>query len=115
VIAVHAAWLGDKTEKREQRLASQDFGDKRISYGCINTKHDTFLNKVLPNADKLDGGMVFVLPDNMTLVDTLFKPMTKTVQRTVQQGKALRGPTLGEPLAPCYRRAVYKTMICLPH
>lgn len=100
VIAVHAAWLGDKTEKREQRLASQDFGDKRISYGCINTKHDTFLNKVLPNADKLDGGMVFVLPDNMTLSDTLFKPMTKTVQRTVQQGKALRGPTLGEPLHP---------------
>ena len=38
VIAVHAAYLGDKTEKREERLATAAVSDKRISYGCINTK-----------------------------------------------------------------------------
>ena len=99
VIAVHAAYLGDKTEKREERLATAAISDKRISYGCINTKHDTFLNKLLPNADKINGGMVFVIPDEVALSDTLFKPQTKTVQRT-GPGKALRGATVGDPLHP---------------
>jgi hypothetical protein len=99
VIAVHAAYLGDKTEKREERLATAAISDKRISYGCINTKHETFLNKLMPNAAKLDGGMVFVIPDEVALSDTLFKPQTKTVQRT-GPGKALRGATVGDPLHP---------------
>jgi hypothetical protein len=46
-----------------QRLASLDAKDKRVSYGCINTTHEAFLNKFKPNLDKFDGGMVFVLPE----------------------------------------------------
>ena len=96
VIAVHAAWLGDKTEKRDERLATAAISDKRISYGCINTKHETFLNKLMPNADKLNGGMVFVIPDEVALSDTLFKPTTQTVSKQ----KFVRGATVGDPLHP---------------
>jgi hypothetical protein len=63
-IAVHAAWLGDPKEGRAGRLASASADDNRISYGCINTSHATFLKAILPNIDKLDGGMLVVLPDN---------------------------------------------------
>jgi len=96
VIAVHAAYLGDKTEKRDERLATAAISDKRISYGCINTKHETFLNKLMPNAAKLDGGMVFVIPDEVALSDTLFKPTTQTVSAQ----KFIRGATVGDPLHP---------------
>lgn len=96
VIAVHAAYLGDKTEKREERLSTAAISDKRISYGCINTKHETFLNKLMPNAAKLDGGMVFVIPDEVALSDTLFKPTTQTVSAQ----KFIRGATVGDPLHP---------------
>lgn len=63
-IAIHAAYLGNVNEKRLERLATPDVKDNRVSYGCINTSHKTFLNKIIPNISKLDGGMVFVLPDN---------------------------------------------------
>ena len=62
-VAIHAAYLGNTGEKRLERLASGDAKEKRVSYGCINTTHDTFLNKFKPNLDKFDGGMVFVLPE----------------------------------------------------
>ena len=62
-VAIHAAYLGNTGEKRLERLASADAKDKRISYGCINTTHETFLNKFKPNLNKFDGGMVFVLPE----------------------------------------------------
>jgi hypothetical protein len=64
VIAIHPAWLGDVKEKRLERLASPDAKDNRISYGCINTSHDTFLQKLKPNLNEFDGGMIFVLPEN---------------------------------------------------
>jgi hypothetical protein len=63
-VAVHAAYLGDVNERRLDRLASKSAKDNRISYGCINTSHDLFINKIKPNAKSFDGGMIFVLPDN---------------------------------------------------
>jgi hypothetical protein len=87
VIAVHAAYLGNKVEDRQGRLATKGADDKRISYGCINTSHDTFLNKLLPNIGKFDGGMSFVLPDNAELTDVLFEGETQTVTRTGDKAK----------------------------
>lgn len=63
IVAVHAAYLGDTKEKRLERLASPDAKEKRVSYGCINTTHETFLNKFKPNLNNFDGGMIFVLPE----------------------------------------------------
>jgi N12 class adenine-specific DNA methylase len=83
VIAVHAAWLGDPKEKRAERLASLTADDNRISYGCINSAHDTFLNKVLPEAPNLDGGMAFVLPDESD-AGALFPAGTTTETTTIE-------------------------------
>lgn len=63
VIAIHPAWLGNTKEKRLERLASEDAKDNRVSYGCINTTHELFLNKVKPQLGEFDGGMIFVVPD----------------------------------------------------
>jgi hypothetical protein len=83
VIAVHAAWLGDPKENRLGRLASPSADDNRISYGCINSAHDTFLNKVLPEAPNLDGGMAFVLPDESD-AETMFPAGTTTQTTTIE-------------------------------
>jgi predicted amino acid-binding ACT domain protein len=63
VIAVHPAYLGDVNERRLERLASPDVKDKRISYGCINTSHELFLNKIKPQLGEFNGGFIYVLPE----------------------------------------------------
>lgn len=78
IIAVHAAYLGDAKENRLGRLASPSAQDNRISYGCVNTSHDTFLKSILPNIDMLNGGMIFVLPDDQTATAAMFPAGTKT-------------------------------------
>jgi hypothetical protein len=81
-IAVHAAYVGNEQENRLGRLASPTAADNRISYGCINTSHETFLNSFLPNIDKFNGGMALVLPDNEALAESMFTGATESVQRT---------------------------------
>ena len=76
IIAVHAAYLGDAKENRSGRLASPSAQDNRISYGCVNTSHDTFLKSILPNIDMLNGGMIFVLPDDQTATAAMFPAKT---------------------------------------
>ena len=86
-VAVHAAWLAHPTERRVERLASTTAADNKISGGCINTGHDTFLKKILPNLDKLDGGMIFVLPDRTENTAKLFPAETKVVSKAVSAAK----------------------------
>ena len=74
VIAVHPAYLGDVNERRLERLASPDVKDNRISYGCINTSHKTFLNKIKPNLNEFNGGFIYVLPE------APFAPTTQTAK-----------------------------------
>ena len=81
-IAVHAADVSTPSERRLQRLETSTPDDNRISYGCINTKHETFINEIKPNISKLDGGMIFVLPDAVEQTGEMFKPETKVVERT---------------------------------
>jgi hypothetical protein len=82
LIAVHAAYLGNAKEKRAERLATPGAEGKRISYGCVNTSHDTFLKSILPNIDSLNGGMIFVLPDAQTATAAMFPAETRTEIRT---------------------------------
>jgi hypothetical protein len=81
-IAIHAADTSDLSENRLGRLDTPTAEDNRVSYGCINTKHDTFVNKIVPNIDSLDGGLIFVLPETAEATAEMFKPETKTVERT---------------------------------
>jgi hypothetical protein len=81
-IAIHAADTSTPSEKRLDRLDTETAEDNRISYGCINTKHDTFVDKIVPNIDSLDGGLIFVLPDATETTAEMFKPETKTTERT---------------------------------
>lgn len=85
-IAVHAAYLGDPKENRTGRLNSASADDNKISYGCINTAHDTFLKKILPNIEEFNGGMIFILPDAQEMTASMFPAQTETVTRTVQTG-----------------------------
>lgn len=79
VVSLHAAYLAHPEERREARLATPTGADNKISGGCINTTHDTFLNKIMPNFAKIDGGMIFVLPDNQANTESMFKGTTETV------------------------------------
>lgn len=81
-IAVHAADTSTRSENRLGRLASKTAEDNRISYGCINTKHDTFINEIKPNISKLDGGMMFILPEAEDQAAKMFAAETRTETRT---------------------------------
>lgn len=89
-IAVHAADTSTPSENRLGRLASATAEDNRISYGCINTKHDTFINEIKPNISKLDGGMMFILPEAEDQAAKMFAAETRTETRT-EGGQGAKG------------------------
>ena len=91
-IAVHAADTSTPSENRLGRLASATAEDNRISYGCINTKHDTFINEIKPNISKLDGGMMFILPEAEDQAAKMFAAETRTETRT-EGGEGAKGRT----------------------
>jgi hypothetical protein len=96
VIAVHAAWLGNAKDAREARLKSPSAADNKISYGCINTTHDAFLKSILPNIDKFNGGMLFILPDATAMTAEMFPTTTKstTFEGTEKTAKGEAGRDL---------------------
>ena len=89
-IVVHAADTSTPSENRLGRLDTPTAADNRVSYGCINTKHDTFINEIKPNISKLDGGMVFVVPDAQDQVAQMFAAETRTETRT-EGGEGAKG------------------------
>lgn len=62
-LAIHSVYVGDAKENRLGKLLSQDLKDKKISFGCINTSPDFFINKVLPRIGEMDNAGVVVIPD----------------------------------------------------
>ena len=87
-IAIHAADVSTPSERRLERLASETTEDNRISYGCINTAHATFINKIAPHVAEFDGGLIFVLPDATEKTAEIFKPEAKTVEHEAPAEKA---------------------------
>ena len=86
-VAVHAAYLGNPAEKRAERLQALRAGKasadiSKISYGCAQTLHDTFLGKITPNIDLFNGGMIFVLPDAQQNTAAMFPASYKTPTQT---------------------------------
>ena len=82
VIAIHAVYVGDPKENRLGRLLSPTGTDNRISYGCINTTNEMFVNKLMPNSSELNGGMLLVLPDATEKTAEMFPKQVQTVTKT---------------------------------
>lgn len=61
-ISLHPVVAGTPKERREERLASLDAHDKRISYGCINVPK-AFYTTLVSTAFKHSNGIVYVLPE----------------------------------------------------
>jgi hypothetical protein len=63
-VAIHAVYLGDPKEKRAERLATGKAEESRVTYGCWNLTNSVIKDKLAPNVADLNGGMMFVIPDN---------------------------------------------------
>ena len=96
LIAIHAVWEGAPKEKRDQRLASKDPAQSRISNGCINTRTQGFIDEVLPHAAELDGAPVVIVPDAQERVDAFLAGDVKD-EATRVSVKPLTEKTKGEP------------------
>jgi hypothetical protein len=65
-ISLHPVRSTNPSERRLERLASVTARDNRISYGCINVP-TAFWRSVVRPAFKGTAGVVYVLPDTLTL------------------------------------------------
>lgn len=65
-ISLHRVVTSNRAERREQRLASANVQDNRISYGCINVPV-AFFERLLMPAFKQSSGVVYILPEHKTL------------------------------------------------
>ena len=80
-ISIHSAYLGNPKEKRAERLATGKPEESRITYGCWNLDNTVIKDKLAPNIADLNGGMMFVIPDNdPKLAKMLTTPGTVTVE-----------------------------------
>lgn len=80
-IAIHSVYLGDPKEKRAERLAAGKAEESRVTYGCWNLDNAVIKDKLIPNIADLNGGMMFVIPDNdPKLAKALTTPGTVTVE-----------------------------------
>lgn len=65
-ISLHRVIVGNRADRRLERLATADPLDNRISYGCINVPV-AYYERVVRPAFASRGGVVYVLPDTETL------------------------------------------------
>jgi hypothetical protein len=85
-VAVHSVYLGDPKEQRVERFKSANPDDRRVSFGCINTTEDTFVNNVLPVINEFNGGMIFVMPEAQENTAAMFPAQTVTTEVEQAEG-----------------------------
>ncbi len=85
-IAIHSVYLGDAKENRPAKLLSKDLKDKKVSYGCINTSQDFFVNKILPKIGSFNNAGVVVIPDAQETLMSFMEPTTETKQKETARG-----------------------------
>lgn len=69
-IAIHRLYLGDPKEQRQQRLASNDPTQRRISYGCINVSAELMEKVMNPTFGGETGGAIYILPETKRGAET---------------------------------------------
>lgn len=86
-IAIHSVYLGDPKENRLTKLASKAAGDKKVSYGCINTTRDFFVNKIMPRVGEFNNAGVVVIPDAQDTLMAYMKPTTEVERKKTVSGR----------------------------
>jgi hypothetical protein len=64
-VSMHRLRKVSEKEQRAQRMATDDPGDNRISYGCVNVPHKFYDSVLKPTVVK-HGAFVYVLPETKT-------------------------------------------------
>jgi len=82
IIAIHAVYTGEASEKRPERLATPTPTDNRISWGCINVSNKNMVDTLIPAKNELNGSLMFVMPENNEGIAQLFPAMTQTIETT---------------------------------
>jgi hypothetical protein len=82
IIAIHAVYTGEASEKRPERLATPTPKDNRISWGCINVTNENMVDTLIPAKNELNGSLMFVMPENSEDIAQLFPAMTQTTETT---------------------------------
>lgn len=60
-IAIHKLYLGDPSQKRDEKLKSSSPADNRATMGCVNVSDQTMSEVVSPLFR--EGGVIYVLPE----------------------------------------------------
>ncbi len=69
-------------QNRLGRITNADATDNKISTGCINTMKSVIVDVMEANADQMDGGALFVLPDETAATGKTFATSTTTTTTT---------------------------------
>lgn len=72
-LSLHRVIVGDRKDRRRQRLASASPLDNRISYGCINVPVDFYDRLVIP-AFTATVGIVYILPETKSVGEVFAIP-----------------------------------------
>jgi uncharacterized protein len=69
--AIHRVYLGDPTERRTERLNSQDASDNSVSYGCVNVSNE-FYDQTLRQFDYSGKAFAYLLPSDASKLSQFF-------------------------------------------
>ncbi|MDZ4055786.1 MAG: hypothetical protein U1D69_02290, partial [Polynucleobacter sp.] len=61
-LSIHPVVTNIPSEKRLQRLSSNNPKDRRITYGCINVSHEFYRDQIHPTFRDF-GGVIYILPE----------------------------------------------------
>lgn len=87
-IAVHKVYTGTASEKREQRLASNNPDDKHITYGCINVAEQT-IKELIAHVGNNQSTPIYILPQNKAYTAEFFPDQGQIKQRLASVEHAL--------------------------
>lgn len=72
-LSLHPVITTRAADRRLERLGTSTPEDNRISYGCVNVP-ETFYEEVVQSAFEGTMGVVYILPERLSITDLLFAP-----------------------------------------
>ena len=101
--AIHRVYLGNPTERRTERLNSQDASDNSVSYGCVNVSNE-FYDQTLRQFDYSGKAFAYLLPSDASKLNQFFDLNNKADV----DNKFLYSvePTIKSDRVPSYKRGV---------
>ena len=89
-VSIHPTATGVPAERREERLASPEPDDNRITHGCINVAPEFYELVMQPTFE--NGGVFYILPETAPLAETFpeFAQSQASTQRDDGRGRPAR-------------------------